>query len=112
MGISQRFGYLNPVRELELSYHDKATENKQMIYCDACKAILRRVIKYIGKTASKDEVNRQLDRICKRIRIRGCTRFLQKYKNKLVIALLSGDKASTICIKLKMCRRMYVQTIH
>uniref|UniRef100_A0A673KVV9 Saposin B-type domain-containing protein n=1 Tax=Sinocyclocheilus rhinocerous TaxID=307959 RepID=A0A673KVV9_9TELE len=77
----------------------------QIIYCPTCKAILRKLITYIGKTATKEGVNRLLDRICKKIRISGCTRFLQKYKNKLVIALLSGDKAGTICVKLKLLGR-------
>ncbi|KAI2654341.1 hypothetical protein H4Q32_011042 [Labeo rohita] len=111
MGMSQHFDHPNPVKELEFSYRDSATENKQIIKCNACKTILRTVIKYIGKTASKEEVNRQLDKVCKTIKIRGCARLLQKFKNKIISELLSGDKASTICINIKMCRRMYMQTI-
>ncbi|KAK2878786.1 hypothetical protein Q8A67_019577 [Cirrhinus molitorella] len=63
--MSQHFDHPNPVWELELSYSDKAMENKQMIYCSACKTLLRKVIQYIGKTASKDEINRKLDTILK-----------------------------------------------
>ncbi|XP_059377024.1 antimicrobial peptide NK-lysin [Carassius carassius] len=111
MGMSQHFDHLNPVREMELSYHDKATENKQLIICSVCKTILRKVIGYIGKTASKEKINQQLDKICEKIRIRGCKTFVQKYKNKLVTYLLSGDRAGTICIKLKMCKQMDIQTL-
>ncbi|KAF4102212.1 antimicrobial peptide NK-lysin [Onychostoma macrolepis] len=111
MGMSQHFDHPNPAREMEFSYHDKAMENKQFIFCRACKTILRKVIQFVGKTVSKEEINRQLDRICGKIRIRGCKSFLQKYKNKLVIYLLSGDKAGTICIKLKLCKQMDMQTI-
>ncbi|XP_052386590.1 prosaposin [Carassius gibelio] len=105
MGTSQYFEHPNPVREMEFSYHDKATENKQIIYCSVCKAIVRKLISYIGKNANKEEVNRKLDNICTKIKIPGCSGFLRKYKNKLVTALLSGDKAATICVKLKLCKR-------
>ncbi|XP_018970060.2 antimicrobial peptide NK-lysin [Cyprinus carpio] len=111
MGMSQHFDHPNPVREMEFSYHDKAMENKQMIICGVCKTILRKVITFIGKTASKEEINQKLDRICQKIRISGCQSFLQKYKNKVVNSLLSGDKAGTICIKLKLCKKMDMQTI-
>lgn len=112
----------------------------QMIICGVCKTILRKVITFIGKTASKvcktylytcwayyklnvfpcswfvlifsqEEINQKLDRICKKIRISGCQSFLQKYKNKVVNSLISGDKAGTICIKLKLCKKMDMQTI-
>uniref|UniRef100_A0A9J8BXK2 Saposin B-type domain-containing protein n=1 Tax=Cyprinus carpio carpio TaxID=630221 RepID=A0A9J8BXK2_CYPCA len=111
MGMSQHFDHPNPVREMEFSYHDKATENKQIIICNVCKTILRKVIAFIGKTASKEEINQKLDRICQKIRISGCQSFLQKYKNKVVNSLISGDKAGTICIKLKLCKKMDMQTI-
>ncbi|XP_052436046.1 antimicrobial peptide NK-lysin [Carassius gibelio] len=110
MGMSQHFDHLNPVREMEFGYHDKATENKQLIICNVCKMILGKVIGYIGKTASKEKINQQLDKICEKIRIRGCKNFLQKYKTKLVTYLLSGDKAGTICIKLQLCKQMDMQT--
>ncbi|XDV43210.1 hypothetical protein PO909_011727 [Leuciscus waleckii] len=113
MGLSQQhFDHLNPVREMEFSYHDKkATENKPLILCDSCKILVKKIIAYIGKHASKDKVDRQLGTICKKIKIPGCTKFVKKYKIKLINALISGGNERTICIKLNLCKPMYMQTM-
>ncbi|XP_067311613.1 uncharacterized protein [Pseudorasbora parva] len=109
MGMSPHFDHLNPVKEMEFSYRDnKATKSKQ-IFCGICKTVVKKAISYIGKTVTKDEVNRQIDTICKKIKIPGCVTFVNKYKIKLVNALLSGGNELTICIKLKLCKKMYMQ---
>ncbi|XP_043119303.1 uncharacterized protein LOC122362088 [Puntigrus tetrazona] len=111
MGMSQHFDHPHPVREMEFIYHDKAIENKELILCGICKSILRKVIELIGKTANKEEINQKIDKICQKIRIPGCTNFVLKYKNKIVDALLSGNKAGSICLKIKLCKKTDMKTI-
>nr|XP_017207213.1 antimicrobial peptide NK-lysin-like [Danio rerio] len=81
-------------------------DNKMLAICVICKYVMRKVIVGVGKTVSKDEVNRQLNTICRKIRIPGCRNFVRKYRNKLINDLLAGARAHTICVHLKLCKNM------
>ncbi|XP_052002084.1 antimicrobial peptide NK-lysin [Xyrauchen texanus] len=99
----------NPVKEKEFSQHDnKAMDDKQGVFCGVCKTIITKVLNSIGKAFSKNDIDQQLNTICEKTKIPFCKRFLQKYKTKLINALLSGDNNRTICIKLKLCKQMYM----
>ncbi|XP_051578710.1 antimicrobial peptide NK-lysin [Myxocyprinus asiaticus] len=99
----------NPVKEKEFSQHDnKAMDDKQAAFCVVCKAIIRKVLNSIGKAFSKNDIDQQLNTVCRKMKIPGCRKFLQKYKTKLINALVSGDNYRTICVKLKLCKQKYM----
>ncbi|XP_056333760.1 prosaposin [Danio aesculapii] len=102
MEILQQSDLLNPEQGLKFSDYD----NKLLVFCNICKNVMRKVIIAVGKTVSKDEINRQLDKICMKLRIPGCRRFVQKYKNALINALLAGNRAQATCVQLKLCKNM------
>nr|XP_055027304.1 antimicrobial peptide NK-lysin [Misgurnus anguillicaudatus] len=90
----------------EFSHYDnKATKNKQGRFkCGFCKRVVGKILAIIGKQISKDKTGRQLDNICRKLKIPFCKRFVNKYKNNLINALSAGGHAHTICVKLKLCK--------
>ncbi|CAB1432484.1 unnamed protein product [Pleuronectes platessa] len=76
--------------------------------CLACKLIVSKVKKLLGKQSSKEKIDRLLSKACngfKRKLIQcACKMILRKFKNKLIDSIARNECPRVACKKVKLCK--------
>ncbi|KAB5561953.1 hypothetical protein PHYPO_G00012400 [Pangasianodon hypophthalmus] len=86
--------------------HDMQRGVEAQFSCPLCKKILQEIFKSVGNELSKDRINRVLNKVCQKLKpIKPiCTKFINKYKDKLVRAISSAQTAPGACKHLRLCK--------
>ncbi|TKS86684.1 Prosaposin Proactivator polypeptide [Collichthys lucidus] len=83
--------------------------------CTACKLIVSRVKRHLGKENTKAKIRGLLAKACNRIRRRFirsiCKKLVRKYQDKLINTIANKGTPRSICIRLSLCKRRF-WTVH
>ncbi|XP_072546676.1 uncharacterized protein [Salminus brasiliensis] len=73
--------------------------------CRICKIVTSKVLRIIGKSLSKDNIDSALDGICRKVGLQVvCRRFIRQYRQKLIDAISKRKDANAVCRSLKLCQ--------
>uniref|UniRef100_UPI0037E808E6 antimicrobial peptide NK-lysin n=1 Tax=Semicossyphus pulcher TaxID=241346 RepID=UPI0037E808E6 len=74
--------------------------------CQACRSVVEKVRKELGRDSSRRNVERVLDKACRkvgRLLRSACKSILRRFKNQLVDAIINGGSPRSVCSQARLC---------